>query len=269
MTMPPVLRRVVVALDADEPSATALESAARLAAEAGAELVGLFVEDAELLVAAALPFSRLVAGHGRSVSGFELAALERALRVRSLASRRALEGAAARWRVRTSFQVTRGGLGERLLAAVEEPDLLTFGAVGRALARSRAPSARDIARRSAGAVWLMRLEGARPLVLLYEGSDHALAVAAALARVHGGRLRVLATAPAADVARRSAETAAGWLAAHAGGRPPEVVAVSAGDAAAALRGLHPRLLVVERHGATATALDPLLDELGCSLVVVG
>ena len=51
------LARILVALDASASGRAALAGAAALAAELQAELLGLFVEDANLLRLASLPFS--------------------------------------------------------------------------------------------------------------------------------------------------------------------------------------------------------------------
>jgi K+-sensing histidine kinase KdpD len=52
--------RVVIPLDAASEGATAIETAARLAARANAPLHGIFVEDEDLLRLANLPFARQV-----------------------------------------------------------------------------------------------------------------------------------------------------------------------------------------------------------------
>ena len=53
-------RRILVALEAGESAPALLEAAANLAAGLHAELVGLFVEDRELLDAADLPVTRSI-----------------------------------------------------------------------------------------------------------------------------------------------------------------------------------------------------------------
>ena len=52
--------RVVIPLDVASEGATAIETAARLAARANAPLHGIFVEDQDLLSVANLPFARQV-----------------------------------------------------------------------------------------------------------------------------------------------------------------------------------------------------------------
>jgi len=54
------IRRVIVGLEPASRNAAKLEAAARLAARMEAELVGLFVENIDLLHFAGLPFAREV-----------------------------------------------------------------------------------------------------------------------------------------------------------------------------------------------------------------
>ena len=56
----PTIRRILVALDASRHSLAALEAASELAEALKAELVGIFVEDVNLLYLAGLPFAREV-----------------------------------------------------------------------------------------------------------------------------------------------------------------------------------------------------------------
>ena len=54
----PRIDRVMVALDSTKQSQAALKAAAELAARLNVELIGLFVEDINLLQLASLPFAR-------------------------------------------------------------------------------------------------------------------------------------------------------------------------------------------------------------------
>lgn len=112
-------RRIVLGLDAG----TALrdfEAAAALAARAGAELMGLFVEDPDLLQFAALPFAREIGGASAARRDLDVASVERALRALALDAERMLAGTAGRSEVRWSFRVARGVLLDVLLAAAAE-----------------------------------------------------------------------------------------------------------------------------------------------------
>jgi hypothetical protein len=109
-------RRVVVGLGA----ATArreLEAAATLAGRIDAELVGLFVEDAELLRFAALPFAHEIGFASAQRRRLEVPALERAMRAHAADAERTLAGTAGRTALRWSFRVARGVVAVELIAA--------------------------------------------------------------------------------------------------------------------------------------------------------
>lgn len=108
--------RVLVEVEAGTP-ARELEAAAALAGRIGAELTGLFVEDATLLRFAALPFAREIglATAARRSTGVD--AMERSLQALAREAQRALAGVAQRQSVHWSFRVERGASPEVLLAA--------------------------------------------------------------------------------------------------------------------------------------------------------
>jgi hypothetical protein len=97
-----------------------LEAAARVAGRIGAELIGLFVEDVELLRFAALPFAEEIGAASAARRRLDAEALERALRVRAAEAERALAAAAASVAVPWSFRVVRGFAAAELLAAASE-----------------------------------------------------------------------------------------------------------------------------------------------------
>lgn len=108
--------RILVEVEAGTP-ALELEAAAALAGRIGAELTGLFVEDATLLRFAALPFAREIgfASAARRSTGVD--AMERSLQALAGEARRVFAGVAERQDVRWSFRVERGVSPEALLAA--------------------------------------------------------------------------------------------------------------------------------------------------------
>ncbi|RMF77434.1 MAG: universal stress protein, partial [Nitrospirae bacterium] len=91
-------RRIVVAVDASADSLAAVRAAARLAEALSAELHGLFVEDANLVRLARLPFAREVR-LSAAPRRLEAAALERELRALAAQARQAFEEEARRCRV--------------------------------------------------------------------------------------------------------------------------------------------------------------------------
>lgn len=135
-------RCVVVALEAGIPDPE-LEAAVALARSADAELLGLFVEDLDLLRFAALPFAHEIGTASAARRRLDTASLERELRAHALEAERRLAGVAARGRVPSAFRVARGLLLDVLIAeaaqlaaaAEEEIRLLLLGDGGSARAR--------------------------------------------------------------------------------------------------------------------------------------
>jgi len=112
-------RRIVVGLGA-VTRRRELEAAASLAGRIDAELVGLFVEDAQLLRFAALPFAREIGMASARRSRLEVPALERAMRAHAADAERALAAAAQGTAPRWSFRVARGVVAAELIAVATE-----------------------------------------------------------------------------------------------------------------------------------------------------
>lgn len=132
-----IIRRILVALDASTDSVAALKTAASLAASLQAELVGLFVEDINLLRLAGLPFAsevQRVTGTGRVL---DEAGMERDLQLQASQARRALANAAADAEATWTFRVVRGVVTTEILAAALEANLLTLGRASRPPIRRR------------------------------------------------------------------------------------------------------------------------------------
>lgn len=130
------MRRILVAMDASQGSLSALETATVLAELAHAELEGLFIEDADLLALANLPFSREVRLTGGAVRALDLDVLERDLRMQALAARRAMQRAASSRRLRWTFRSVRGSVISELATAAREVDILCIGRRGQSPLRT-------------------------------------------------------------------------------------------------------------------------------------
>ncbi len=126
------VRRLLVACDCSGAGLAAVEAAATLAARTGAELMGLFVEEDDLLRLAGLPAARAVAYPSASLHRIDLPAMERALRDWAERVRTALEAAARRARVAWSYRVTRGHAASEVLAAAGDADWVVIGRAGHA-----------------------------------------------------------------------------------------------------------------------------------------
>lgn len=196
MSLSPVelpIRRILVMLDASSHSLIALQSAADLAAKVGADLLGLFVEDANLLQWSGLPFAREVGGVAGAARRLDSTSMERSLKVQAQRSRLALADTAEPWRLRWSFRVVRGHVAEEVLAAAHEVDLVCIGRMGRqpSIGGRLGPIARYVAAGAPRSVLLTKhaIPARYGVGAVYEGTQaavKALWAAARLAREEGG-----------------------------------------------------------------------------------
>lgn len=201
------IRRILVALDASSHSLAALEVAVNLAELLQAELVGIFVEDINLVRVAQLPFVREIRFPAAQIYDINEEQMQEQLRAQAAQAQREISELADEKHVRYSFQVVRGPVTAKLLAAALEADLLALGRLGRSLApQSRLGStARTAVAQAKGPVLLMRagVDLSQPVLALYDGTPaarRALSVAAVLAQ-NSGHLRVLIWTDDNDSAR--------------------------------------------------------------------
>jgi hypothetical protein len=163
------IRRVIVGLDPLQQSRALLEAAAELAGEMQAELLGLFVENQDLLHFAGLPFAREVGFETATRRALDVGSMERSLRALAKEARQALEAAAKPTRIQWSFRVVRGAPAAELLAAAEESDLV----IANLEAPPELPSAVSFRIIRAGDMEALRaaLEEAGGNVLVLTGAD--------------------------------------------------------------------------------------------------
>jgi nucleotide-binding universal stress UspA family protein len=213
-----VVRRIVVGLDASPHSLAALEAAADLAARLEAELVGMFVEDINLLRLAELPFAREVGTFSGTRRRLDLSQVERQLRAQAERARRALAMHADRVQVRWSFQVTRGGVAPELLTGASDADLVVLGRTSQPLRTTRrlGSTARGVA--SEATCPALVVSCARqlrlPVLVVMDDSQlawKALAVAASLVREEDRHLAIFVLAQGMDAAKRLKVEVADWL----------------------------------------------------------
>jgi nucleotide-binding universal stress UspA family protein len=244
--------RVLVALAASPQSRAAVETAIGLAAAVGARLDALYVEDANLMRLAALPFASETSPLTGIRRSLPLAEIERALRVEATRLERLLAQAAGEARIQWTFQVARG---ELLAAATAEAAELTVLASGR----------------QAVANGYERLPMARPVAVLFDASPAArktLAVAAGLAR--GGERELLIVVPFGRSAGKAQVDARAWLARE--GVPGRTLSLAAGPGPllAALRAQRTSMLAVPAPETATLAMDlaALAADMLCPLVIV-
>lgn len=193
------IRRIVVALDASAHSYAALEAAVRMAAHFGAELLGLYVEDINLLRLAELPFVREVGSFSTASRRVEGRDLERQLRLRTLTIQRRFISLATQQQVQQTFRVTRGKVVTEIRQAAAGADVLIVGKAGWSQLSGRrfGSTARAACCDEIPDLTLVLQNGARlgtPLLVVYDGSllaEKALSIGADLLETHAGPLNVL------------------------------------------------------------------------------
>lgn len=270
----PSLRRILVALDGDESARAALEAAAGLAAALEAELVGLYVEDTELLEAADLPVTWSIPRYAGPRGAIDALVMRRALKVSAGEAGHAVAAAATRLRLKWSFEVRRGAVVEQLLSEARGFDLLALGTSGEAMRRAAAEVTGGImAMPAPGALLLARGQGCSsgPLVVLYDGSERVLTLARRMAEGQHRRLIIVAAgADEAETAARAAQVTAWMEEAGVRGLVRRLALGSREAMCEALRREYPGVLLIDRRGPVAAEipLDALVREAGCSVLVL-
>ena len=119
------VRRIVAALQPQRPASDRVPAIANLARRMEAELLGLFVEDIDLLHFAALPFAHELGEASAVRRQVDVSAMERQMRARAEELRAALAEALEEAPVQWTFRVERGPVPRQVLAAgMEQPDTL-------------------------------------------------------------------------------------------------------------------------------------------------
>lgn len=269
---------ILVALDASRDSLAIVPDAARLARRMGAELVGLYVEDENLVRLAEHPAVREVllwSGTARSVTE---RALRRALSAQASAARRAVAAAAAEAAVPWSFEVAQGFVAHEVVFRAREADLVIVGRsrsqrwrrrnLGATLAAVIARTHTPLLVLSPGQIWRS------PVAAVFDGSaagHHALEVAARL--LPGEAQSFVVFVPSTGEAESTANLVAAAHAAAAGLGPwVEVIPITTPVYSVVCDAMHARgasVLVVhtQLRFVEDDAIERLVVYLDCPVLV--
>ncbi|MCS7222474.1 MAG: universal stress protein [Anaerolineae bacterium] len=272
------IRRILVALDASPHSLAALEAAVELAAMLRAELLGLFVEDINLLRLGELSLAREVYAHSATASPIDSQHVERQLRTQAERARQALAERAERAQVRWAFRVTRGAVASEVLAAAAEADLITLGKVGwSVIGRRRLGATAQAIVSNASAPALISRQGARlgrSLLAVYDGSpaaQRALIMATNLARDPERSLTVLILTGRMDIAQEWQGQITAWLRARGlSARYRWQPGVTLSQLAQVIRAEGEGIVVLPRESPLwpDEVLAALLNEIECPVLLV-
>jgi nucleotide-binding universal stress UspA family protein len=270
------IRRILVALDASPHSLSALEAAAELAASFKAELLGLFVEDINLLRSAEMPFAQEVGLTSGRLRRLDSQLVGRQLRGRAIQARQAMAAAAQRARVQWSFETASGQIVSRLLAAALDADILILGKAGWSGQRRLGSHARAVVSQMTCTTLILQhgVHMEIPAIVLYDGSAatlRALAAAVRWVQVRGGPLVLLLLAESLQNAQ-GLETD---IASRLREQLPEVRYrwLSSADVATLCQAIHSEgggVLVLHRDTPSLDeeTLALLLGEASCAVLVV-
>ena len=271
--------RVVVLLDSSRAARVALEAAAELAARRHAHLLGLFVENIELLRSASLPFGREIGFTSGRIRPMSTADMERRLRQQAEEARRLLAAVGRRRALQWRLHVCRGQVEVETLALTAPTDLLVLGRIDWARGTGLRLGQLSVRIASTANCAVMVL-GRAPhptqssILVLYEeaeSGDRALATAAIMARDTRQELTILLPPSAESLLAALEQTARNWARRHRlrlsfmrlpGADVPSLVQ--------ALQEVNARVLVLSRTSQTVrnSANRLLLEEIDAPVVVV-
>jgi len=253
--------RITVMLGNTDADRRALEMLGQLTAETPAEILGLFMENMDLLTFADLPVAREYCCLTHVERQLNPADLQRQLRIQARSAERALAAVAQRTGFNWSFQTVRGSLASLLQDVVKEMDLMLLGAARRTLPVPGHVPATTLARPSS-----------QPVSVIYDGSEasrRAFTVALRLARACQQALDVfLMAANNDDLAslREQTQQLAGPFAL----RFHELVNPAFEDILAAVRSQRAGTLVlgINERLISPESVELLRDRLRCPAVLV-
>ena len=271
------VRRIIVALDATTSSTPTVDAAAHMAARLQADLAGLFVEQQELLDLEDHAGARLLSLPGGQGGPAESGRIERELRSMALKARREFERASRRWRLRVSFDVTRGRLEPAVVDKTAIDDLVVVSSRGRRLTRAvRLPSSGAKLGASLDRSVLFLTRGVAPIrsvVVLYDDSRQAasaLGAARRLAETDGIMLTVLVVGDRREDAAQMVQSVEAQVPPNARVHVHRIADDSAPRIARAVQSVHGDLFIVGRDTDISNVDDiqGFLSEMGCPILVV-
>jgi nucleotide-binding universal stress UspA family protein len=122
------LERITVAFAATDPQPHSLEAIATLAAGHKAKISCVFIEDADMLRAARLPFALEVCRATNVVRRIDPREIERSLKKRATAARKLFAETAERSGAKWSFEVVRKRTASAVLELAKDTDVTMFSA---------------------------------------------------------------------------------------------------------------------------------------------
>jgi nucleotide-binding universal stress UspA family protein len=253
--------RITVMFGNTDADRSALEMLGLLTAETPSEILGLFMEDSELLSLADLPVAREYCCLTQVERQLDSADLQRQLRIQARSAQQTLAATAERIGFSWSFQTVRGSLANLLQNAAQEMDIMLLGAARRSLPLPGHFASTTLTRPTR-----------QPLSVIFDGSaaaQRALALALRIARAGVPSLNVFLVVANADdftSLRAQATELAGAVAL----RFHELVNPEFGDILATVRSERTGTLVlgINERLISPESVELLRKRLSCPAVLV-
>jgi nucleotide-binding universal stress UspA family protein len=270
-------QRILVALDGSRESLAALNAAVTLAQELKADLIGLFVEDVNLVRLSQMPFAREVHLTTARFHALNDEKMSQAIRLQAARARRALQKATQRAGIHGQFKITRGLVPASVVAAALNADILVLGRISRPLHhRMRLGSTARAALAQAGhSILLMRRQQSleHSVLVTFDDSElswRALRKAAALSDPHYPLTLLLLTASQTEAELWQTQIEAWLQARNQQAIFRQMPFTTMPRLLQAVQAENCDLLIIgseQMPDAVETAVA-LLDELDCSLMLV-
>jgi nucleotide-binding universal stress UspA family protein len=208
------IRKILIALDASPASQAALELAADLAARHKAELVGIYVEDINLLRSAELSFTEEV-GHFSAISRqVDSHAVENELKAHARRIEEMLSSIAGKANLQWTFRRVRGLIPSELMEAAKETDLIILGKKGWSEGKQIGSTARMVAALAPGQSLILqhKVRPETPVLVVFDGSPDSMNTLKTAGRIcsSGSTLTILVPAENESQAREIFSELQGW-----------------------------------------------------------
>jgi nucleotide-binding universal stress UspA family protein len=209
------IRRILIALDASPASQAALELAVNLAERHDAELVGIYVEDTNLLHSADISFTREVGEYSAIPRQVDSQVVEHEMKARARRIEEMLSAIAGRANLQWTFRKVRGLIPGELIAAAEEMDLIILGKKGWSEGRQIGSTARKLAALAPVQSLILehKVRPETPVLVLYDGSADSINALKTAARIctPGSTLTILVPAKDQETAQHVYTELTDWI----------------------------------------------------------
>lgn len=167
------IRRILIALDASPASQAALELAADLAARHKAELVGIYVEDINLLRSAEISFTQEVGEFSAIPRRVDSRQVESEMKAHASRIEAMLSSIAGKANLQWTFRSVRGLIPGELMTAAEDTDLIILGKKGWSEGKQIGSTAQKLAALSPVQSLILehRVRPETPVLVIYDGSE--------------------------------------------------------------------------------------------------